>query len=70
MAYSPSDHIPTRQGILAAWILCAAIGTLGLALPALSHDARPPAGGDASRLSIAECLCTGAVPGTATLPHP
>lgn len=68
MAYKPSDHIPTRQGVLAAWILCAAIGALGLALPALSHAA--PTGDEASKLSIAECHCTGAAPGPATLAYP
>jgi hypothetical protein len=36
MPYNPSDHLPTRRRILAGWLLCAVIGVLGLALPALS----------------------------------
>jgi hypothetical protein len=68
MVYRPCDHIPSRRSILAAWILCAVIGGLGLLFPALSHKAATPAD-EASKLSIADCLCAGAAPSAATLPR-
>src|SRR5260221_8385925 len=39
MTYHPSDYIPTRRRVIAAWLVCLGIAAIGLGFPALRNDA-------------------------------